>query len=849
MKTSVVYLLVIFLLYLLIMPSSTKKNKVTSFSRELAGITQLGGAGGQYSKESGSGMPYSFNVPDKSDSVQYEEFISFEAASAIEDRRDEEEERDESNDKVCVVGNRLIDTSALSHSFQGDGPLQCRECANDASDALLAEFSSYLESINQFSKGDAQKLLASFKEDKSDKIRYIKHSCSRDIVLEEQRTGIASALSFSCYETSEDLTERHLAHTQPAFAPHKRLSTPIAESKLHAAAYEHNVRMVIAGQTNGSGGEDMMSLLGFLDIPGGDRIRSNTFRKVEKHVGIIERQVTKEGIRESLIEEIKCTLTDSKIDFDIWKNDPNQEQVKLAVSFDEGWQARGSGGKFSSLSGHAVFIGKRTDQIIAVTVSAKRCATCDNTKPGEDPPPHECSKNHEGSSSSMEPLSCLRMLEDVYNTQHACISLVVTDDDSSTEANCKHSWQACIDSDDHPMEESDWPRSGTNNTKKKDYGKLPIHIPEPKFVADPGHRIKIITKALFKMMKHHGKKNCSCTDVDCYRVKRYFGYFIKKSRGKPFEEFRLDSKAVIEHLFNDHTYCSKDWCPVLKAQDEKRDLSNMNLKYRSKTDDKELYKQMTAVLAKYLTDDMLQQMNHPYDSQKNEAFNKSVAKYAPKDRTYSMTMSLTTRVGIAAGVSILGWKGYWERVFAAMGIKTGEHTRTMLERKDKRKAYKEEYVSRPDVKRARSESSSSKWRESFAGQIEDKKSGVTYKSGVRANGEDGIQQRPKRRSGTRPATISTNECAKCKRWDHQRISSQFCPDNNDDKYDTENGDADYFAWEDSQIANGNLEAMKSVAAATRCASAPDVGDSRYVLARVPRAWTKFYLTNLFPSIS
>ena len=200
--------------------------------------------------------------------------------------------------------------------------------------------------------------------------------------------------------------------------------------------------MVIAGQTNGSGGEDMMSTLGFLDIPGGDRIRSNTFRNVEKHVGIIERQVTKEGIRESLIEEIKSTLADSNIDFAVWKNDPNRERVKLAVSFDEGWQARGSGGKFSSLSGHAVFIGKKTNQIIAVTVSAKRCATCDNTKPGEDPRPHECPKNHEGSSSSMEPLSCLRMLEDVYNTQHAYVALVVTDDDSSTEANCKHSWQA-----------------------------------------------------------------------------------------------------------------------------------------------------------------------------------------------------------------------------------------------------------------------------------------------------------------------------------------------------------------------------------------------------------------------
>jgi hypothetical protein len=88
----------------------------------------------------------------------------------------------------------------------------------------------------------------------------------------------------------------------------------------------------------------MMSLLGFLDISGGDRIRSNTFRKVEKHVGIIEQQVTKEGIRESLIEEIKCTLRDSKIDFDIWKNDEGWQ-----VRGSGGWQARGSGGKFSSV--------------------------------------------------------------------------------------------------------------------------------------------------------------------------------------------------------------------------------------------------------------------------------------------------------------------------------------------------------------------------------------------------------------------------------------------------------------------------------------------------------------------
>ena len=202
-KNSGVHVLVVISLYLLIMPSTAK---VTSMSRELAGITKTSGAGGQYSKECGSGTSFSFNTPNKDESVQYEEFISFEAASEIEGQHDEEEGLDDSNvKKVGVVGNRLVATSALSDSFQGDGPLQCRACANDAADALLVEFLSYLESRNQISKDDAEKLVASFNKEKSDKIRNIKQSSSRDIVLEEKRTGIASMLSFSC--------NQHFLHT------------------------------------------------------------------------------------------------------------------------------------------------------------------------------------------------------------------------------------------------------------------------------------------------------------------------------------------------------------------------------------------------------------------------------------------------------------------------------------------------------------------------------------------------------------------------------------------------------------------------------------------------------------
>jgi len=118
------------------------------------------------------------------------------------------------------------------------------------------------------------------------------------------------------------------------------------------------------------------------------------------------------------------------------------------------------------------------------------------------------------------------------------------------------------------------------------------------------------------MKKALGKKKCNCTDVDCYRVKRYLGYFVKRSRSKEFSEFKRDLNAVLDHLFNNHTYCSQDWCPVLKAEATGQDVSKLDLKHHCKTKDKVLYEQMKEAVAKYFTDEYLKQMNHDYDSQK-----------------------------------------------------------------------------------------------------------------------------------------------------------------------------------------------------------------------------------------
>ena len=68
----------------------------------------------------------------------------------------------------------------------------------------------------------------------------------------------------------------------------------------------------------------------------------------------------------------------------------------------------------------------------------------------------------------------------------------------------------------------------------------------------------------------------------------------------------------------------------------------------------------------YITIDALRQVNLFMAYTENEALNTSVAAFAPKGKTYSMTNSLLARVSIAAGVSIAGHEKFWKNVAAEL---------------------------------------------------------------------------------------------------------------------------------------------------------------------------------------
>ena len=260
-----------------------------------------------------------------------------------------------------------------------------------------------------------------------------------------------------------------------------------------AAGRAENIRLVAAMQMFGGGPEEAEVVIGMLDMPGSKKFRDKTFRDVEEELGKVERQVTKEALNEALAEEIALTREELGSAAD------DLDSIPLIGSFDGGWQQKGSGRRYNSCSGHAAIIGFHTGKPIALGIWSKRCKKCEcSEKKGVPAPTHECPKNHDGSSKAMESEEAVDALVSVFDRSEgkAHMGVIVIDDDATTENQCQ--WT----------------------------GLLPARVPPPKFVVDPGHRIRTIFKPVFALA-NASKKVSRVEKSDAMRLKKYWGYRVQ----------------------------------------------------------------------------------------------------------------------------------------------------------------------------------------------------------------------------------------------------------------------------------------------------------------------------------
>ena len=113
-------------------------------------------------------------------------------------------------------------------------------------------------------------------------------------------------------------------------------------------------------QLIGGGGRESTKLLGMLNLPW-QGFEIFFFTKIEANEGMAERLVRDLAIEEALQEEIKDTLERNNQSYGEWcaqtDKEKNNNKVKLAVTYDMGWQKRSYERTYDPSSGHSFIIG------------------------------------------------------------------------------------------------------------------------------------------------------------------------------------------------------------------------------------------------------------------------------------------------------------------------------------------------------------------------------------------------------------------------------------------------------------------------------------------------------------
>ena len=172
---------------------------------------------------------------------------------------------------------------------------------------------------------------------------------------------------------------------------------------------------------------------------------NRSFGIIEERMGWYIRDICKEIIDENVLEEARLSMSD--LDYNIWRSwRDNSDAIgklpcsrwpQINASYDMAWQQKGSGNVYNSQSGHGTLFGRHTRKVIGLVIKSKFCSfcsMCSKKRPSEAIPAHECWKNHDGSSGSMELAGALEVVVEAFKQQKVVIRRLCCDDDSSIHA-------------------------------------------------------------------------------------------------------------------------------------------------------------------------------------------------------------------------------------------------------------------------------------------------------------------------------------------------------------------------------------------------------------------------------
>jgi len=220
------------------------------------------------------------------------------------------------------------------------------------------------------------------------------------------------------------------------------------------------------------------------------------------------------------------------------------------------------------------------------------------------------------------------------------------------------------------------------------------------------------------------------TNVDCERLKRNLGYSIKLYCHESLLSFSARAQAVLEHHFHNHTFCDQRWCKYKECTPEL--YEEAKCRFRCKVKNSDMYEKLLEIQDKHTDPKMLAQINHQFDSQKNEAINSSISHVAPKNITFCGTCSLQYRIAWVVLCDSVGFEEATIQVFNKIqpNVNLPDAMKTYLKCRDEKKAYNRQYQNKKSVKVARRKRANENIALELAKLKADSEQGVTYRSGM-----------------------------------------------------------------------------------------------------------------------
>ncbi|KAK3108332.1 hypothetical protein FSP39_005757 [Pinctada imbricata] len=474
----------------------------------------------------------------------------------------------------------------------------------------------------------------------------------------ELRYGLGSLLSVKCKNDHINLI--------PTGKRHFRAKSD--SLKAREQAWEINDKLAFGIDHSGVGFKKSSELFSILNIPFPSH---TTLKRCERAVGKVIEGVAKESCRDAAISEKERT---------------DESSQKVTASFDAGWQKRGSGKSYSSLSGHAALIGKETGKVISYATRNKFCRKCDfaerNNISADD---HDCRKNWTGSSKAMEPDMCVSMVTNLHKDEIS-VGCLEMDNDATTIAKV---------------------RSEVDPSMKK--------------TSDKNHTMKQFANRLWDLKKQKHYKELSAKTIT--HIKKCFSFCLAQNSGD-VSAIQSELPAIVPHLYGVHDKCSIQWCGYLKAPDT---YVPKRLPYKRYLRDVHLKSDLSSILQEFAQNSEM--LAHLGSSQSNESLNNTIASKAPKANFFSGSESNDYRVAAAVAQKNLGYQ-YISKVNERMLLSPGKVTQTMAEKTDRKRERAREVSRTVEAKRRRIQKKVDKLSEEACCETRE---GTTYESGVDLN--------------------------------------------------------------------------------------------------------------------